>query len=154
MVRQQWAVLRDTFIGQRDPYQCFDEYAQLERSAGFRSTFFIEADGERWRRYGSPYKLNSAVQDILIKLIQDGWEIGLHGGYYAASDAATLKRERARLTKTTKAEILGNRQHYLRIDLPATWHVYEASGFVYDSTLGYPYHFRLSFGDFLSLSTI
>jgi len=60
----------------------------------------------------------------------------LHGSYEAVDDRAMLREEKRRLESVLGESVLGGRQHYLRLERPATWEHYRAIGLSYDTTLG------------------
>jgi hypothetical protein len=48
-----------------------------------------------------------------------------------------MRREKLKLEGTLGEEVLGNRQHYLRFQIPDSYSALEKTGLTYDSTLGY-----------------
>ena len=107
----------------------------VEERFGAKSTFFFLAlqPGEK--------DFNYYIEDLgdEMKMISDvGWSIGLHGGYEAWEDVPLLKQQKQALESVAGLPVLGYRNHYMKIKVPATWHALEETGFVYDSTYGYP----------------
>jgi len=79
------------------------------------------------------------IQDSLKKLIDNGFEIGLHGGLNTAfQNEALMKQEKNLLEKTIRKEVSGYRSQWLRFSLPETIHHLEKNDFIYDTTLAYP----------------
>ena len=69
-----------------------------------------------------------------------GHEVGLHGSYLSHTSAEELRRQRAQIAHglgSEVSEVSGCRQHFLRLEIGATWHAQAAAGFGYDTTLGY-----------------
>jgi hypothetical protein len=84
---------------------------------------------------------NYSLTDIdgqLSAVLQDGNEIGLHGGHEAYNDAGKLAMEKKALELAIGREVSGYRNHFLRFEFPTTWQNLEKEHFLYDSTLGYP----------------
>ena len=118
-----------------DSYWNFEKWRRLEERLGVRSTFFF-MEGPRWSRYGRRYDTRK-LTPVLKDLVGGGWEVGLHGSYYAFKDARRLRREREALEAIIGVRVHGNRQHYLRLDPERSFRCYEEAGFLYDATLGY-----------------
>ena len=117
------------------PYRNFTEIMALEERYGARSSFYAMATDKDIRRFRA-YRVEDLESD-LGAVVDKGWEVGLHGGYYAFDDLAEIKREKARLEKVVGKTVIGYRNHYLRLKLPETWDHLAKAGFKYDSTLGY-----------------
>jgi len=110
------------------------EIADLEERYGAKSTFFLEAFGPDDEDFN--YFIEDAREQV-SDLVERGFEIGLHGGHGAHKDFQKLTAEKARLEKVVGAKVEGYRGHYLRFDVPDTWHLLEQAGFSYDSTIGF-----------------
>ena len=105
----------------------------LADEMSFRSSYYtlaLEA-GERDHNYN----LNE-VSDILIQILSQGHEIGLHGGHEAYLSVKKLKEEKSRLTAHVPS-VKGYRNHYLRFKVPHTWHYLREIGFEYDTSYGF-----------------
>jgi peptidoglycan/xylan/chitin deacetylase (PgdA/CDA1 family) len=82
------------------------------------------------------------IARLLQRLVERGHEIGLHGSYHSADDAALLVSEAQRL-RAAVAAAGGHqahwpaRQHYLRWVTPRTARHLAAAGFASDSTLAF-----------------
>lgn len=65
----------------KDPWNCFSEWMELERSLGVRSTFYFLPAKDK-AGIGSP-KIRACMYDLDPKLLSslqdDGWEVGVHG---------------------------------------------------------------------------
>jgi peptidoglycan/xylan/chitin deacetylase (PgdA/CDA1 family) len=124
-------------VGHEDPLANFWRWLDLERKHGFRSTFFF-LGGPRWRRYGARYDLKAPeTRQIIDMIAAQGWEVGLHGSYYASCDRRCLEREKRELEAIVAAPVRGHRQHYLHLRVPDSWSAQEAAGLVYDASYGY-----------------
>lgn len=80
------------------------------------------------------------VEDLgyeMVNIIDNGWEVGLHGGHEAYKNYTQMKKQKARLESILGKDVLGYRNHYLRFKVPDTWELLAKSGFKYDTTFGY-----------------
>jgi hypothetical protein len=77
------------------------------------------------------------VKQCIDDLRKQGFEIGLHPGYYTFNDPERLAAEKARLDAVLGQGQYGGRQHALRFQVPNTWRHWEQVGLTYDSTMGY-----------------
>src|SRR5439155_12097972 len=57
------------------------------------------------------------VVDVIRAIADAGFDVGLHGGYAAASVPGALAEERATLERATRLDIRTTRQHFLRWDV-------------------------------------
>lgn len=120
---------------QFNPRWNFRDIVDLEKRFGAKSTFFFMALNPGEKDFN--YHIDD-LADELRWLSDEGCGIGLHGGYEAWDDLGLMKRQKEAVEKALGAPILGYRNHYMRIKVPATWHLLEQAGFVYDTTYGYP----------------
>ncbi|RJQ27871.1 MAG: hypothetical protein C4589_07780 [Peptococcaceae bacterium] len=116
------------------PYWNFKEIMNLEEKYNARSTFYFLATDQDIRRFR--YNIEDLKKE-LASIVAKGWEVGLHGGYYAYNDLGKIKNEKERLEKVLGQKVTGYRNHYLRFKVPETWEFLSKTGFKYDSTLGY-----------------
>ena len=121
-----------------NPYWQFEEIISLEKSYGFRSTFFFCA---KRRHIKDPYYniKNKKIQNIIRKLDKEGFEIGLHGSYLSYNNKKYLEEEKKILESVLKEKVIGNRQHFLNFS-QETPKILSELGFVYDSTFGSAKH--------------
>lgn len=118
----------------KSPYINFRQIMELEDKYDVKSSFYFIAAKEDLRRF----RYN--VEDIAdeVRFISDnGWEVGLHGGYYSYNSLEEIKKEKSRLEDVLGKEICGYRNHYLRFKTPNTWALLASAGFKYDTTFGY-----------------
>jgi peptidoglycan/xylan/chitin deacetylase (PgdA/CDA1 family) len=117
----------------RSPYRNFRRIMDIEESYGARSSFYFMATDDDIRRFR--YNVEELESDI--GMISDrGWEVGLHGGYYAFDSLDEIRKEKQRLDNILGKPSVGYRNHYLRFKLPDTWSHLCAAGFKYDATIG------------------
>lgn len=116
------------------PYRNFREIIELEDKYSAKSSFYFLATDRDIKRFR--YNVEDIELDIGY-IIDREWEVGLHGGYYAADDPDAIRDEKVRLERVTGQDVVGYRNHYLRLSIPQTWEILSELGFHYDTTLGY-----------------
>ena len=117
-----------------DPWWNLDLICETERKLGVRSTFFFFAN--RGGELGGMYDCVS-IRRLLKDLVDGGWEIGLHGSYESMINRNRLVSEKMRLEEVVRADIVGVRQHYLRVKIPETIQNMDTAGFEYDASVGF-----------------
>jgi len=125
---------RDRFFERENPCRSFKKIIDIEKKYNATSSFYFIASDKNIG--GSLYEL-SDFEDEINFIINNGSEVGLHGGYYSYNNFNEIKKEKEKLEKVTGKRILGYRNHYLRFKIPNTWILLSRAGFKYDSTLGY-----------------
>ncbi len=124
-------------------YWCFDYWRSLELKYGKTSIFYVYADTKRRKNLKNwfidpSYDIvkNKKFQLKLRDLIADGFEIGLHGSYESAVNAALLKREKEVLESVLNIKVMKVRQHWLRYEENVTPYIHDKL-FQSDSTIGW-----------------
>jgi peptidoglycan/xylan/chitin deacetylase (PgdA/CDA1 family) len=129
-----------------DPYWNFERIMTLEDDLGVHSTFFFLNEPGRasvlkpgsMTLFCGRYDINeSRIRQIIRDLHAGGWEIAVHGSYHSYQDQRLLSSEKKQLEALVGESVKGIRQHYLNLDIPATWQHQAQAGFSYDSSLGY-----------------
>jgi peptidoglycan/xylan/chitin deacetylase (PgdA/CDA1 family) len=105
----------------------------LENKYGFKSTFFFLTTK---RDLKPRYNINN-LKNILKKIHENGWEVGLHAGFNSYDNLEKLRSEKKKLESVLGHSIYGVRNHYLRFSPPESWILHEKAGFMYDTTLGF-----------------
>ena len=116
------------------PYINFQKIMELEKKYDAKSTFYFMTASKDPRRFR--YNIED-IADELKLIVGNGWEVGLHGGYYSFNDFDAVRQEKSRLERALGSEVTGYRNHYLRFKIPDTWNILQKCGFNYDSTYGY-----------------
>lgn len=134
-VRERARFALTTLFSGHDPYWTFPALVQMERQLGFTASYFFQAGG---RNGGAHYSLSEPrIRRFVSDLLEDGFEVGLHGTYQSAFDEDKFLQEKAALAAVINEEPVGHRQHYLRMDYTTTLPIYERAALQYDATLGY-----------------
>ena len=134
-----------------NPWWQFEEILDIESSLGVRSAFYFLreqhlfrdrsvrqwADPRCWIEYLGRYDPRSPdIASIIERLDEEGWEVGLHGSLGTDCDPERLGVEKELLESVLGHEVVGGRQHHLRLSIPETWRHYADLGLSYDATLG------------------
>ena len=108
VAKRDASILRHAFKGvfnkKNSPYLNFSEIIKLEAKYGAKSTFFFLAKGE------DPLRFRYAIEDIpseLGRIVDDGCEVGLHGGYHSFDDYEKLREEKRGLEGVLNRSIKG-----------------------------------------------
>jgi peptidoglycan/xylan/chitin deacetylase (PgdA/CDA1 family) len=120
---------------EQSPYWNFQEIMDLEEKYDARSSFYFLATDTDIKRFR--YDIED-LEGELGRIVDRGWEVGLHGSYYAYNDLERILEEKGRLERVLGRKVAGYRNHYLRFCVPDSWEILEKAGFEYDTTLGYP----------------
>ena len=130
------------FFFSNPSYWHFDYWEKTEKRHNVRSVFYVYAKtGKKnlksWLLDPS-YDIakNIYLQNRLKRLIQEGFEVGLHGSFYSAADEERLVREKNKLEESIGTEVHKVRQHWLRYEDGITPYLHNEL-FKYDSTLGW-----------------
>jgi peptidoglycan/xylan/chitin deacetylase (PgdA/CDA1 family) len=117
-----------------NPFYNFKEIMDLEKKYDAKSSFYflVQDKGEQDYRYDI-----SRVKNELRTIIEEGWEVGLHGSHTSYNDLKDVKYRKKKLESILGERVVGYRNHYLRLRIPDTWNILSKAGFEYDSTLGY-----------------
>lgn len=122
-----------------DPYHTFDWYMDMCEKNGRRAAFYFISDHSAGAIDGTYSITEPRVLDLIRKLAGRGHELGVHGSYNTFRNGAQINKERRRMIEacemaSVQAEIVGNRQHYLRWDTAETPDHLDSAGFGYDTT--------------------
>ncbi len=130
------------FLFSSPSYWCFDYWEDLEKKANVRSIFYAYAQTTKKDLksiiFDPSYKIrmNKRLSQRLRRLLQEGFEIGLHGSFRSATDEERLSKEKTILEESIRTELHKVRQHWLRYFERVTPYIHDKL-FKYDSTLGW-----------------
>lgn len=130
------------FLFSNPSYWQFDYWRDLEESYDIRSVFYVYAcsrtKSPRTWLLDPSYRVDvdAILQSVLGSLLEQGFEVGLHGSYDSAVDNTLLAEEKDVLETSLGCEVKKTRQHWLRYDENLTPTLHERL-FSYDSTLGW-----------------
>jgi hypothetical protein len=120
----------------RDAYGCVPEIMAEEKRLGVNASFQV-AVGHR-----HPYDVNyhveeRDVQGYLRRILDEGFELCLHGSYRSTELPEWYIGEVELLTRTL-GRPLGSRQHFLSFDYDTLFAAQERAGIQYDMSMGFP----------------
>jgi hypothetical protein len=119
-----------------DPYDTFDYLMNISEKANTKSYFFFMGKGIT--SYDNNYSLNSKAVSQLIKKIKNrGHYIGLHSTYSSNESINQLHSEKSQLESVSNLPITFGRCHYLRMEIPKTWELWDRLSMDWDCTSGY-----------------
>ncbi len=141
-----------TSILSRDrPYWQFEEAMALEDRLDVRSSWYFLNEKnlfrekstwgwlqpKNWQLFVGRYDVtDEEIVDVIQRLEQGGWEIGIHGSYESFDHLERLRYEKHVLETIVDSPIVGGRQHYLNLERPQTWAYHRDIGLQYDASLG------------------
>jgi peptidoglycan/xylan/chitin deacetylase (PgdA/CDA1 family) len=119
-------------VRRTDPNWAWERIVAGERERDATSTFFV-LGANRHRLDAQAPQLYDRLRPRLLETLRAlGAEIGVHGSYLAADDAALLAEE-----AETLGSPQGQRYHFLRVDPHRNLAPLPSLGFSYDSSLGF-----------------
>jgi peptidoglycan/xylan/chitin deacetylase (PgdA/CDA1 family) len=127
--------LAGIFTKKFDPFTNFKQIIDIEAHYDAKSTFFFLVNRKDFAGGNDLEELTDEINFIVDK----GWEIGLHTGYFSYDDPRKIVSEKKMLEKITGSKVRGVRNHFLRFSVPRTWEIL-SEFFDYDSTFGYADH--------------
>jgi peptidoglycan/xylan/chitin deacetylase (PgdA/CDA1 family) len=116
------------------PWWNFSDIMALENQYDAKSSFYFMVQDQYTEDYN--YEIEDC-EAVISELSDNGWEIGLHGGYFAYTDPVIMRKQKTQLEKVLNKNIVGYRNHYLQFKIPDTWEHLHSAGFQYDATFGY-----------------
>jgi len=122
--------------GQADPFSNLIEIAELDKSMGLDSVFFMMTTEEKHPKNINDYSVyHPEIRVAFKQLIDMGCEIGIHPGIMTFNDVNRLREQKERLEKVIDREVVRSRQHYLKYEYPGTFEKLESVGIKNDSSI-------------------
>jgi hypothetical protein len=152
--RRAWAAARA--IG-RVPYfglsrapdtaDTLERSVELERSRGVTASYLftvyppmrktiydaVYTGADRCRLRGQ----TRSVREVARELQQEGFDVGLHAGYAAATNLEDFRYEKGVIEDYIDGDVVSCRQHYLHWDVAATPRIQSEAGIRVDTTVGF-----------------
>ncbi|NPE28441.1 hypothetical protein HNV12_10805 [Methanococcoides sp. SA1] len=116
------------------PLWNFKDIMELEEKYNAKSSFYFLALDPDDRDFS--YEIED-LEHELGHIVDNGWEVGLHGGHESYNNLEDIKRKKLRLERVLGKKVVGYRNHYLRFKVPDTWELLSRAGFKYDTTFAY-----------------
>jgi len=117
-----------------NPLWNFSDFINVEKKYNAKSSFYFLVQDRHDSDFN--YKITDLKTD-LRNIIDEGWEIGLHGRHESYNNLVNIKKEKEKLEEVIEKKVIGYRNHYLRFKVPITWKLLKEAGFQYDTTFGY-----------------
>ncbi len=118
-----------------DPFDTFEWQFEVQKKYDFNPIYFLLVGD--YDEYDKNVSLQTKAFHTLIKSISDNAEVGIHPSYASNFNIEKLKKEISRLSAVLKMEIKKSRQHFLKIELPGTYHHLMELDITDDYTMGY-----------------
>lgn len=120
-----------------DPYDNYHYLDSVFKGNETKVKFFFLLGN--YNRFDKNISHRNVFYRHLISRLFSRYSVGIHPSFSAASDRSgkLLKTEKLRLEKITRHQIKSSRQHYLRIEFPATFRNLIKAGISKDYSLGY-----------------
>jgi hypothetical protein len=106
---------------------------KLEKKYGYKSSFYF-ING-KIARYGA--RSNLKLIELAIKLIPDGWDIGLHYNYNTLNSKVNFLQQKCQLESILPSTIFSGRAHYLKYSNIDDLLFYSKMGIKVDESTGY-----------------
>lgn len=132
-VTERIRTLRDR---QADPYDSFSFLSELHQSIGARPICFLHVAKHRGA-YDKNVSPGHPAQQVLIRSIANWSDIGLHPSWQSGDRIGLLQDEKSVLEDITQSPIYRSRQHFIRFQLPDTFHALINLGITDDYSMGY-----------------
>lgn len=78
------------------------------------------------------------LRETLKSALARGHSIGFHPGYHTYNDPHCFVDEKKRVEESLGVKISKVRQHYLRMEVPLTWRIWQDNEILEDGSLGFP----------------
>ncbi len=123
-----------------------DSWLEVEDRFGFRSTCHFFADTIATRTWDDVfYRYDDTViydgkkcpiGEVVGRIADAGWDVGLHGSHRAHFDEGILQAELESVEAAARCNVVSARQHHLTYDIRTTPIIQERVGLRIDSSLG------------------
>lgn len=122
LIRGRWTQVSEriqTHFGKRDPYYTFEELFEL--CPPDNTQFFFLLD--RHSPFDNRFSIRTPAYRRLIQEIQKrGYPCGIHPSYESPLNPGMLQKEKEDLEQVLGEQVIHSRQHFLRYQLPETYH--------------------------------
>ncbi len=132
-----------------DPFDTYDFLMTISERLGVKSHFYFMATDSGLKYDTSWYVKRRKFKSLVKSIKERGHIIGFHPGYYTYNKPDRWHYEKMILEDAIQQEVKEGRQHFLRMDIPKTFSIWENNNMEIDSSLGYSGRegFRCGTGD-------
>lgn len=120
---------------EKDPYDGYDFLKKQQQLSGLDFLYFIHC-GDR-SRYDRTIPVIKPEIRSLIKHISSYAKTGIHPSFYSNEVTGLFEKELKRLREIIGKKVMQSRQHYLRLELPVSYHKLIDAGIKEDYSMGY-----------------
>jgi len=120
---------------EKDPFDSFEFQLEIQKKYNFRPIYFVLMADYGTYDKSIPFQ-NKPFRDI-VKYLADYADVGIHPSYVSNDEPELLKIEVQRLSELLNREIQRSRQHFLRLEIPATYHNLLSTDIYNDYSMGY-----------------
>jgi hypothetical protein len=131
-IKMRYAVLTNKI---KDPFDTFELQFALQQKYQLHPIYFILFANYDVNDKNIPIDNNEF--QLLIKQLGDYADVGIHPSYASFDDKTKLKPEIQHLSRVLNREVTRSRQHFLRMNLPMTYHNLIDLDITDDYTMGY-----------------
>jgi hypothetical protein len=121
-----------------DPFDTYSEQISVIKRYQIELIYFILF--AEYARNDKNLPTHNRRFQVLIKSLGDYAEVGIHSSYNSSYVPEKLRLEVSRLSGVLNKEITRARQHFTRLNLPATYRNFINSGVRADYSMGYMHH--------------
>ncbi len=126
-----------TLLGMSDdPYDCYDFLDELHQKNNLKPIYFFLVAKENGIYDKNILPDNEAMQR-LIKEHAAKYSLGIHPSWKSFDREEILSEEIVKLESISEIKINSSRQHYIRFELPETYHRLISQGITDDYSMGY-----------------
>lgn len=130
------------YLSSSSDYWLFDEICRAEADNNYRSIFMfadsrVSAGLSGWLIDPTYRTDTAALRELMTRLQNNGWAVGMHPGFNSWNDSAALDRTRRLMSEAAGRDVYHCRQHWLRFSLAQTWKAQYAAGIRLDFTMGF-----------------
>ena len=119
-----------------DPYDQYDRLEKIHRKINWKAIYFILFAEKNTKQ---DINLNTKQPDFIqrIKRLSHTADIGIHPSYQSNSQPTVMQSERFNLSQIIQRNINSSRQHFLKMQMPNTYHDLIQIGILHDYSMGY-----------------
>ena len=138
--KREWPVLEErmnVLLGNND--DPFDVYAWLDElhDACLLQPVYFFLLAQKTGKYDKNIHPKNRYFQLLISKLSAMYGTGIHPSWQSGNDQKLLLNEIQLLAAITRKEVINSRQHYIRMDMPATYQQLITAGIKSDYSMGY-----------------
>lgn len=120
----------------KDPFDNFDYFMDLSEKIGVKSNFFLLIDGKNKLDFNYKNRVGD-LKKLISKIQNRKHNLGIHLSYNSFNNLEIILSEISKFKELTNLNSISNRQHFLRLEVPQTWQIWEDCGIEQDFSMYY-----------------